>query len=350
MKKAVCILLAVCFILLPVSAENISARSAVVMDAFSGEIVYEKASDLVMPPASTTKLLTAYVAVNLCPLEREMTVSQDMVSTEGSMMYLRVGERITLRELLYGLLLCSGNDAALAIARLVCGSVEGFVGQMNLFATELGMTSSHFENPHGLPSKDHYTTAADLARLMAAFSKNGILMEISGTREHIGSGRTLINHNKLLWQYDAVDGGKTGYTKEAGRCLVTTAVKNGRRLVAVTLNASDDWNDHKKLYEAAFSRYSETVTLPAGIELDVVGSALERVPVVFETADIRLTPQELEKAQTVVYMPHFAYAPVKAGENIGYISILIDGKELSRILLYTDKNADTAARTYGKRI
>ena len=169
-------------------------------------------------------------------------------------MYLKVGETVTVEELLYGLLLCSGNVAALALADACCGSVKGFVAEMNCKAQEIGMKNSSFANPNGLDADGHYSTARDMARLAAYAAKNHTFLRFCSTKQVSAAGRSMSNHNRLLREVNGCVGMKTGYTMAAGRTLVTCAVRNGRTLVAVTLNDGNDWADHKALYEYGFDK------------------------------------------------------------------------------------------------
>ena len=230
-------------------AVETSAASAILMDADSGRVLYERNADRKMLIASTTKILTALVAIEEGDLHDTVKVSREAAYTEGSAMYLTEGETLTLETLLYGVLLCSGNDAAVAVAQHVGGSVKGFVSLMNEKARELGMEHSSFANPNGLDDEQHYSTARDMAKLARAALENETLMRIASTRSVTIGGRTMTNHNKLLHYVDGCLGLKTGYTKAAGRTLVSCAEKNGQRLIAVTLQDGNDWADHQALYE-----------------------------------------------------------------------------------------------------
>ena len=242
----------------PCCAEEIgtSAESAILMDADTGEILYEKNADRRMLIASTTKILTALVALEQGGLQQEITVTADHM-VEGSSMYLALGETVTVEELLYGLLLCSGNDAALALAETCCGSVEAFVTEMNRKAQQIGMENSSFANPNGLDADGHYSTARDMAALAAVAVRDPMFVRLCSTIQVNTAGRTMSNHNRLLREVEGCIGIKTGYTMAAGRTLVTCAIRNGRTLVAVTLNDSDDWADHKALYEYGFGKIRE---------------------------------------------------------------------------------------------
>ena len=250
-RLAGALLLAVC--LLPGRAEAIgtSATSAILMDVESGRVLYEQNADAQMLIASTTKILTALVAIREGNLSDIVTVTQEAAATEGSSMYLEAGEKLTLETLLYGLLLCSGNDAAVAIADHIGGSQEGFAQMMNETAQEIGMENSSFANPNGLDHEQHYSTARDMALLACVAVENETLVRIASTRSVTTGGRTMTNHNKLLSYVDGCIGLKTGYTRAAGRTLVSCAERNGQRLVAVTLQDGNDWADHQKIGRAS---------------------------------------------------------------------------------------------------
>lgn len=243
--------------LLPCRAEavQLSAAAAILMDADSGEVLYEKDAARRMRIASTTKIMTALVVLEHARLTDTITVTGDHM-VEGSSMYLKPGEVVTVEELLYGLMLCSGNDAALALADC-CGGLETFVAAMNDKAAALGMTDTSFANPNGLDDENHYSTARDMAVLAAYAAQDPTFRRICSTRTATVGGRTMTNHNKLLSQVEGCIGMKTGYTRAAGRTLVSCAEREGRRLVAVTLCDGNDWADHKALYEMGFAENTE---------------------------------------------------------------------------------------------
>ena len=249
---ALCAALTLCFCI-PVVAEavEVSATACVLMDADTGLVLYRKNEDQRMLIASVTKLMTALVVLEQGEVDETVTVTAAHMA-EGSSMYLRVGEKLTLEELLYGLLLCSGNDAALALTECA-GGVESFVALMNEKAAALGMKNTHFANPNGLDDEEHYSTAYDMALLACAAANEPTLRRIASTRTAAIGGRTLTNHNKLLSRMDGCIGLKTGYTKAAGRTLVSCAEREGHRLVAVTLRDGNDWNDHEMLYDRGFA-------------------------------------------------------------------------------------------------
>ena len=246
-------------------AVEVSAAAAVLMDADSGRLLYDKKGEKRMLIASTTKLMTALVALEQGGLQQEITVTGGHMA-EGSSMYLRPGEKLTLETLLYGLLLSSGNDAALAVTECMGGAVP-FVARMNEKAAELGMENTHFANPNGLDDEAHYSTAEDMAKLAAAAMDDPVLRRVASTRTARIGGRTLTNHNKLLSRVEGCVGLKTGYTRAAGRTLVSCAERDGVRLVAVTLQDGDDWNDHASLYEQGFRVLRPVKAVERGLHL-----------------------------------------------------------------------------------
>lgn len=245
------------------AAPNVStsAESAALIDVASGRVLYSKAGDKQMRIASLTKIMTAIVAIENGNLSDKVKVSGRAFGKEGSSIYLKLGEEMSLQNMLYGLMLRSGNDAATAIAEHIGGSEEGFVYLMNRKAEELGMTRSHFMNPHGLDANGHYSTANDMAKLTAYALENPIFKEIVKTEVKKAPNPnqswdyTWINKNKMLNLFDGADGVKTGYTKLAKRCLVSSATRGGQQLAVVTLNDGQDWADHTKLLEFGFTNY-----------------------------------------------------------------------------------------------
>ena len=316
-----------------VKAVSTSASAAILVDADSGRVLYEQNADAKMLIASTTKILTALVAIREGNLSDVVTVSGKAAATEGSAMYLKAGEKLTLETLLYGLLLCSGNDAAVAIAEHVGGSEEAFVALMNTTAAALGMVNSSFANPNGLDADTHYSTARDMATLACAALKNETLMRIASTKSVTIGGRSMQNHNKLLAWQEGCLGLKTGYTRAAGRTLVSCAEKNGQRLVVVTLQDGNDWADHQSLYTYGFTHYPvcRATTLGQVIERTAVsGGMQETVPLV--AADSFSWPlAEGEKLDTLVELEMPLTAPLFAGEAVGQAVFTVDGREVGAV-------------------
>lgn len=255
----------------PVKARPmISAEQAVLIDQVSGTVLYEKNADNPQLIASITKVMTAIIAIEHGNLTDQVKISQEAVSAEGSSIYLIENEKISLADLLYGLMLRSGNDAAIAIAEHIGGSVEGFVYLMNEKTDWLGLEQTSFANPHGLDAEDHYSTAKDIADLMRYAMENEIFAEINQTKTYLSEARTYHWHNKnklLTNYYPYTIGGKTGYTKAAGRTLVSVAEKDHTQLIAVTINDPNDWFDHMRLYEWGFEQ-AEQLNLVTYAEVD----------------------------------------------------------------------------------
>lgn len=322
----------------------VSAQAYILYDAETGEVLAASAADQRLPCASTTKIMTALVVLELLSLDDVVTISDEQVRVEGSSMYLRAGETVTVSDLLYGLLLASGNDAALALAEAAAGSKEQFAERMNEKAASLGLTDTHFTNPSGLHEPEHYTTAHDLAVLMAAAMQNPVFATITGTREAVLPGRTVVNHNKLLHQVPGVDGGKTGYTKSAGRCLVSTARRCGRRLIVVTLNAPDDWKDHARLYDYGFAQYQACTLHEGGIcttQLTLVGGEKETVQLTAERAEVWLTREEQQHLRTIILLPHFEYAPLRKNLAVGQILWQTNGRTVAVTELRTAESVES---------
>ncbi|MBQ4065712.1 MAG: D-alanyl-D-alanine carboxypeptidase [Clostridia bacterium] len=303
-----------------------SAASACLMEAESGTVLYEKDADTRRPMASTTKIMTALVAIEENDLTRTVAVPKEAVGVEGSSVYLVANERLTMEQLLYALMLESANDAATAIAVLTAGSVEDFAVLMNRKATELGLADTAFENPHGLDGEGHYTTARDLARLTAYALKNETFRKIVSTYKQTiplngdQGTRVLLNHNRLLRSYEGCIGVKTGFTKRSGRCLVTAAEREGVTLVAVTLKAPDDWDDHKRMLDYGFGAV-ERVTLldDSGYvgAVPTVGGVTDRLHFLAEGPVSVTLPRGERNIRTVYEHFRFYYAPITEGDVIG---------------------------------
>ena len=321
-RRVFCAILAASLLACQAFAVNTSADSFVLIEQGSGRVLLDKQSHERRLIASITKIMTAVVALERGDLRELYTVTaQDMA--EGSSMYLRPGEELELEELLYGLMLASGNDAALAVAHCVSGSVEAFVDEMNAMAARLGMADTHFENPSGLDGETHYTTALELAKLASYAMKIPVFAEIVGTKSQTVAGRTLSNHNRLLREIGAC-GVKTGYTKACGRCLVSAKEQHGRMLICVTLNAPNDWADHTALYAYGFSHYNPYEILGAGDcgSCQLVSSEKDRSRLYCnESFSFWLTEAEKQNLKTILCGPRFCYGTVCAGTPYGSIQV-----------------------------
>ena len=320
-------------LLIPVKAEAVSARRAYVLDAVSGRELFVRNPDERSLIASTTKIMTALIVCEQCNVLDRMRIPKEAVGIEGSSMYLKEGEVLTLQELLYGLMLSSGNDAAVALAIYCGGTVEGFAELMNDKARNLGLTGTHFENPNGLDSPGHYSTARDLAKLAAYAMKNPIFYKtVSAKSVRIGE-RCLTNHNKLLWKLEGADGVKTGFTKAAGRILVSSATRQGRRIIGVTIDAPDDWNDHCQLLNEGFARYQDRQIVQAGQRVsvqEVLGGGARRIEVL-AAEDFSYALAAEECPQLVLPGPGFVYAPAVEGAEAGFAYVLINGTVIGKV-------------------
>lgn len=329
-------------------AVSVGACSAVLMCAESGELLFELAPDQPRPMASTTKIMTALVAIENSSLDRIVTVSRDAVGIIGSSVYLREGEKISLESLLYALLLESANDAAEQIAITVGGDEEHFVAMMNEKAAQLGLEHTHFSNPHGLDSEGHYTTARELAALAAAALENETFARIVGTykktvqTEDGTESRLLVNHNRMLRSYDGAVGVKTGYTSAAGRCLVSAARRDGVTLIAVTLDDHGDWADHTALLDAGFAAYSERQLCGEGeltFTVPLEGAEEDSITVANTSAMKAVLPKSAE-VRTVVELPRFVFAPVVSGEELGAVRFFVGEREVAAVPLCAESSAE----------
>lgn len=310
---------------LPQGYPQISAECAIVMHE-DGQVIFAKNADRRALIASTTKLMTALLTLENAELREEVLIKPEFCGIEGSSMYLRQGERHSVRELLLGLLLASGNDAASALAGHVSGNQRSFVRLMNKRAAELGMKDTRFANPHGLDAENHYSTARDMARLMCVCMQSADFRELCGTKSAVVGDEQFINHNRLLDICPGCVAGKTGYTMAAGRCLVSCCEREGTRFICVTLAAPDDWNDHCSLYNWAFSKYSvRNLSDKLCFELPVLSGAADRVSIV-PAEELTLFLPKSAEVELRAEMPQFIFAPVKMGETAGCFWVIINGE------------------------
>ena len=326
-------------LLFPVPARAISAQKAILLDAGTLQTLYEKDAHSRSLIASCTKIMTALVVAEQCNVLDRVKIPKEAVGIEGSSMYLAEGEVLTVQELLYGLMLRSGNDAAVALAIYCGGTVELFAQLMNDKARVLGLKNTHFENPHGLDSPNHYSTAHDLAILAAYAMENPIFRQTVSSRQVRIGDRSLINHNKLLWQVEGTDGVKTGYTKAAGRILVSSVSRQGRRLICVTINDGNDWADHARLIEEGFTQYSMKTVVRAGDilgQVAVIGGQKDFVSLA-AGEDYTHFLAEGEEPRILLSGSDFVYAPVVAGASAGYAYVCVGEKVVGKIpLVYVD--------------
>lgn len=329
------------------SENDISAKAAVLIEADSERIIWGKCENTRLPMASTTKIMSTVIALESGDPDSEFTVDSGAVHTEGSSMGLREGDKVSLMDLCIGMLLPSGNDAANCTAVRVSGSIPEFVDRMNAKAAGLKLTDTHFVTPSGLHDPEHYSTAYDMARLAAYALNIPEFADICGSStKKLSFGnppynRYLTNTNKLLDRYEGCIGVKTGFTDEAGRCLVSAAERNGVRLICVTLNAPDDWNDHEKLYDYGFSQ-TQIKEYPVSIEYSpaLAGGITDKIRLVPEETPVYTEVKGQESHITCrIAAPPMIYAPVQQGTRLGEVILYDDDKEIGRIPMVAAESA-----------
>ena len=326
---------------------ELKAVAAVLMDYTTGEIIFAKNAEEIRPPASTTKILTALVAVEHGQLNQIITASEKASKTDGSSIWLSTGEQHTLEDLLYGILLSSGNDASVAVAESLAGSEEKFANWMTEKAHSLGAMKSNFKNCNGLPNEEHYTTAHDLALIARQALHNPKIDEIVRTKKKVIDwpghpwDRMMINHNKLLWRYEFTDGVKTGYTKEAGKCLISSATKNGHRLISVVLNSRDMYEDSIKLFNYGFENYQLVTLASDKIKLgtvDVLQGIETNVSVLPQRSLTVLVPRGFEsKLRVNLELPSKIKAPVEREQLLGELQVHLGKRLLEKVPLVAER-------------
>lgn len=355
-RAVACVLLCALALAHPAAATEapaISAAAATVMHVDTGTVVFEKNADGHMLIASTTKIMTALVVIEHCALDEPVKILPEYTAVEGSSMYLRAGETYTVEELLYGLMLASGNDAATALACHTAGSIEAFAQLMNDKAAALGLENTSFRNPHGLDAEGHYSTARDLAALACYAMQNEQFRTIVSTNSKTIGAQTFTNHNRLLRTYPGALGVKTGYTEAAGRILVSCAQRDNTQFVCVTISDPNDWDDHARLLDWAFDEYEyrEIASTATAYALPVLSGAEELCTAVPE----RTMSLFLKKDAAVdmrVNLPRYVFAPVARGDAAGSLVVTPAGGETMEIpLVYrADVPLDFGARlTLGER-
>ncbi len=348
MKKILSAVIAVVILLLSVCVSygadlSISAQSAVLICAESGEILFERNADKQLSMASTTKIMTSLLALEAGTPNREIVVTEEMVSVEGTSMGLVAGDSVSLIELVYGMLLQSGNDAANTVAYVIGGNPEGFADMMNARADKIGMKNTNFVTASGLDDDEHYSTAHDMALLAAECLKNPEFAAICSqktaklTYGNPPYARTLTNHNRLLWSYPDSIGVKTGFTKKSGRCLVSAAKRGGITLVAVTLNAPDDWADHKELLDYGFSVCKSSL-----LTCDLSQTAMPVSGGKKDSVALRLAyrSEGLEGSECVLLIKPFEYAPINEGETVGKAVFVYGGRAVAEIPVVTAQSVE----------
>ncbi len=319
-------------------APEISAASAVLMDLDTGLVLYSRDAEKPMPIASITKIMTGLLAAECCDPEEPVTIQPAWVRVEGSNMGLRPGESCRAEDLLYGLMLASGNDAAVALACHIAGDIPSFAQRMNDRAAALGMTGTSFMNPHGLTQEGHCSTARDMAILTCAAMRNPRFRAVVSSKTASIGGRALRNHNKLLWDYPGAIGVKTGYTEAAGRTLVSCAERGGMTLVCVTLNDPADWRDHTALLDWGFSAFvREQPEIP--LTLPVISGRKDHIGI--RTDDYTgLVVSRDARREWRILLPPFVYAPCEEGDVLGTAQLLLDGEPVYSCAVLAAESAE----------
>lgn len=344
MKRVVAFLLVFLFLICDISRVSAydvstSASCAVLYCPDNEQVYYSKNENTTAKIASTTKIMTALITLEYAQKNNKRVKFTQQMIAEGSSMYLQVGEVVTLKDLVVGLLLCSGNDAANAAAISISGSIKKFAVLMNKRAKQIGMKNTNFVTPSGLDHENHYSTAYDMALLMSVALENSDFCKITSMKSATvdftkPADKTVSysNHNRLLSMYEYCIGGKTGYTMASGRCLVTAAQKDGLTLICVTFNDRNDWNDHISLYNFGFDNYRMLILddTCAYYELDTVGGESDSTTVCGSKATkLVLDAQDVNKVKRKVYLDNFVYAPVSDSETVGRIVYTLHGKEIA---------------------
>lgn len=315
---------------------NLSGSSYILMDEESGRILLEREAYKKMSMASTTKIMTALIAIENGNLEDKVVIDSESAGVEGSSIYLQAGEIVSLKDLLYGLMLRSGNDSSLAIAKHIGGSEADFLTMMNEKAKLIKAVNTNFANPHGLSHTDHYSTAYDLALITKEAFKNQIFREIFATKTYIANrekNNYFVNKNKTLWEYKWGDGGKTGYTMQSGRCLVSSAKKNGMRLIAVSLNARNWFKDNYKLFDYGFDNFTPYVIYDKNQfikKINIVNGKEDLNVVTKKGLIYPLQENEKDKIKLKLNLKENVKAPVKEGSTLGTIEAYLDGVLINR--------------------
>ena len=330
------------------NTDGISARAATLYQPDTGNFLFKKNSSKRLPMASTTKIMTAIIASERLSKNKIYEIMPEAVGIEGSSAYLKSGDMISGEELLYALLLQSANDAAVAIAYHVSGGIEEFANLMNDKVSQLGLMNTHFTNPHGLDDENHYTTAEDLAVISSELLSDPALSEIVSTykKTFIGEGRqrTYVNHNKLLLKYDDTIGVKTGFTKKSGRCLVGAAERDGLRFITVTLDAPNDWNDHKTLFDYGYKSLECLSLAKEGdfhYEIPVINGKESYLTVKNEQELSLILPKTEREIEKCVKMHKYVIAPIYEGTKLGEVIFTDNGTELGRVSLISEKTVSS---------
>jgi D-alanyl-D-alanine carboxypeptidase len=318
-----------------------NAKSSSLYNVNTKTFLYRDNSEIKLPMASTTKIVTALIAIETLDPDEIIKVPKDATGIEGSSIYLKEGDKISVSDLIYSVLLQSANDAATVLALRISGDVDSFADKMNERVSSLGLSNTHFENPHGLDSSQHYTTAYDLALIASEALNNEQFRKITSTYKHtfkIGDEtRTIVNHNKLIKLYDGCIGVKTGFTKKCGRCLVGAAERDGLSFITVTIDAPSDWNDHALMLDFGYDTLEKVMLADVGeysYELGVVGGKDEKITVTNTTSLSYIKDRNKGVIDRHVRLVQFAEAPVTPSDTLGEVIFTLDGREIGRISLY----------------
>jgi len=324
---------------------NVNAAAAIVVDMDSGRVLYEKNAYSRRAIASTTKIMTAIVAIENGNLDDIVTVSKRAANTSGSTIDLKEGEQLTLKDMLYGLMLNSGNDAAIAIAEHIGGSVEDFADMMNEKAKELGAKDTHFVTPHGLDTPGHYSTAYDMALITRYALTNPVFSSIVCTKSSSIKGRQLYNTNEMLSIYPGANGVKTGYTGQAGRCLVTSSTRDNWRIVSVVLGCSTRTQragSSQNMLDYAYKTYKTHDLIKENEkikDIPVIKGIKKSVPILaVNSISFPLKQEEVNSIKREIFLPQSIHAPIKAGVEVGEIKYFLNGKVFASTALITGES------------
>lgn len=332
------------------SYPNVTAKAAIVMDTTTGKVLYSKNAEERRFPASTTKMMSLIVALEHGNLDDIVTASANAATTDGSTLWLTQGENLKMIDLLYGIMLISGNDATVAVAEHISGSVENYAKLMTEKAHAIGAKDTNFTNSSGLPDPNHFTTAHDLGRIAAYGYKNPLFTQIVSTQHKIipwagkGYDRDLYNENKMLWSYEGGNGVKTGYTDAAGRCLVSGAKRNNIQLVAVVLDSETMWDDSKALLDFAFAQLKPETVFEQGDILKTMRVKNGKSEVVKLLADtsliVPISAKDKDEISTVIDAPNNVEAPIIKGQKLGVARVLYNKTEIASVDLIADENIE----------
>lgn len=329
------------------TAPDLSAKAAALYEPTTKSFLYTKNADMKLPMASTTKIMTALVAIENFPLDQMVIVADEAVGTEGSSLYLKKRETLSMKDLVTALMLRSANDAAVAIAFAVSGSIDAFADLMNKRCEALGLVSTNFKNPHGLDHEEHYTTARELAIISAEAMRNEVFKSIASMKtakieSTNENSRIIANHNKLLSLYEGANGIKTGFTKKCGRCLVGSCEKDGLSFITVTLDAPNDWNDHISLFNYGYSRLTYLKGAEAGqfvYNVPIINSSERQITVANENPFGIVTDKKENELQHHVKLIRYTIAPVKSGDVLGKIIFTLNGEYVGEVDLIAQNEA-----------